>query len=86
MDKKDGGPAFPAELVTERVGGQITRWSTYKGMSLRDWFAGMAMQGLLSNPALVDVVTKDSENWIASKARSQADAMIAEREKEKGDI
>ena len=34
----DGGPAFPAM-------GNVT----HKGMSLRDWFAGQALTGLLTN-------------------------------------
>lgn len=34
MRKGDGGPAFPAAGLSD-------------GMSLRDWFAGMAMQGML---------------------------------------
>ena len=34
----DGGPAFPSHPD-----------SAYAGMTLRDWFAGMALQGLLTN-------------------------------------
>lgn len=38
----DGGPAFPfAEATTD--------FSVSPGMTLRDWFAGMAMQGLLAS-------------------------------------
>jgi hypothetical protein len=33
----DGGPAFP-----------VSSWFDFKGMTLRDWFAGMALQGVLS--------------------------------------
>ena len=47
-------------------------------MDLRDQFAGMVLQGLISNP----------QNWMVEKeilvasAYSHADAMIAEREKD----
>lgn len=37
--KNDGGPAFP----------QIGRMFPVSGMSLRDWFAGQALSGLLAS-------------------------------------
>lgn len=47
-------PAFPVNGATG--------W--YQGMSLGDWFAGMAMQGILSNPnvrgADSDVIAEDA--------------------------
>ena len=46
-------------------------------ISLRDHFAGLAMQGLLSS----DINTKWDEDDIALIAYGQADAMLAEREK-----
>jgi hypothetical protein len=49
---------------------------TYCGMTLRDWFAGMAMQGILSDPALMYPA-----NELAANAYSLADAMIQERSK-----
>lgn len=48
-----------------------------EGISLRDHFAGLAMQGLLSS----DVSAKWGEDDIALIAYGQADAMLAEREK-----
>lgn len=61
----DGGPAFPVENDFNKE---------YKeGMSLRDWFAGMALQTLLSN---------DDEGTIESTARDAyryAAAMLEER-------
>lgn len=43
---KYGGPAFPSQKSETQDG----RWNqTYEpGMTLRDWFAGMALQGLLA--------------------------------------
>ena len=63
----DGGSAFPYET-----------WSRNSGMSLRDWFAGMAMQGHMASWGQHDV-TDYSE--IAVGAYRLADAMIAEKEK-----
>lgn len=57
---KDGGPAFPITIET-RYGPE-----TYSGMSLRDWFAGMALIHLASS---------------AQKAYEIADAMLKERDK-----
>jgi len=52
-------------------------------MSLRDWFAGMALQGFCAN---ADLHGKEQGTWIgdaaARDAYSYADAMLAEREKE----
>lgn len=38
MAKDDGGPAFPRSVVTQDS----------KGVSLRDWFAGQALVGLVA--------------------------------------
>ena len=48
-----------------------------EGISLRDHFAGLAMQGLLSS----DINTKWDEDDIALIAYGQADAMLKRREK-----
>jgi hypothetical protein len=67
MPVKDGGPAFPIQFGIYD-----------KGMSLRDWFAGMALQGLYASG---DVTIGYEHNCL--EAYKIADAMIAEREKEK---
>ena len=59
----DGGRAFPS---TNRL-----------GMSLRDWFAGMAMQG----PLLSDKIWTSYE-FAAREAYAMADAMIEARKKD----
>jgi hypothetical protein len=67
MTQQDnGGPAFPT------VAGQ-TVYSN--GMSLRDWFAGQALAGLLASGGAADW-SNDADN-----AYRAADAMIAERYK-----
>lgn len=68
-----GGPAFPY-VPTDRSG-QIG--PSDPGMSLRDWFAGKAMHGLLASWGHHDV-TDFSE--IAIDAYTIADAMLQTRE------
>jgi len=62
---EDGGPAFPIVLPTG---------SAFKGMTLRDWFAG---QAILSMPGPIhDDGYADAR---AAAAYRQADAMIKAR-------
>jgi hypothetical protein len=52
-------------------------------MTLRDYFAGKAMQGLLSNPKLHDHILKEGGafgGWIESSAYGWADAMLKARQ------
>lgn len=54
-----------------------------EGLDLRDWFAGLALQGLLSNPKLAEEIRKQGgaySGWIEDSAYSWADAMIQQRE------
>ena len=67
--KNAGGTAFP--ISREQEGW----WEP--GMTLRDWFAGRVMTGIMThlegpNPA-----------WAAAKAYQYADAMLIERQKER---
>lgn len=43
VKKNDGGPAFPS------VGLDTPDGIAFEGMSLRDWFAGQALSGLLAS-------------------------------------
>lgn len=47
MSKEDGGPAFPVTPIYAEDANM-----TCSGMSLRDWFAGQALSGLLANGPL----------------------------------
>ena len=51
--KNDGGPAFPGPYGTPT--GQLEILTKQGGMSLRDYFAAKAIQGMLCNPALMNV-------------------------------
>lgn len=69
----DGGPAFP--LVTRWTGDGYPYEYT-NGMSLRDWFAGMALVGYMARPdAQEGMVTAEDCYWYA-------DAMLAVRERQ----
>lgn len=70
---EDGGSAYP--FVCQ----DISRYQVHEpGMALRDYFAGQAMLGMISNPGIKAGV----ENEIVAKvAYNMADAMIAARKK-----
>jgi hypothetical protein len=69
----DGGPAFPCASTNYR---QI-------GMTLRDYFAGKALQGILSNPCLIEL--HEDYRLAAKASHNFADAMLAARERKEGD-
>lgn len=84
-EPNDGGMAFPCEQHETLDG----TWNqTFDpGMSLRDWFAGMALQGLLSadiakkaNPKL-PAWCEPEDGELAGVAYGVADAMIKARNK-----
>lgn len=83
----DGGPAFPLNHTTriERSDGTFSNidQSGDGGMSLRDWFAGQVVIGLLASPELEifnDSKTIDKAKLVTTVYRI-ADAMIVQRNK-----
>lgn len=75
--KKDGGPAFPAPAFA--VPSALDREKVLllgktQGMTLRDWFAGMALQGLLAYPG------EAMADSLPSLAYEYADAMLKARD------
>lgn len=71
MSDETGGPAFPAEMLTER----------FPGMTLLDYFAGQALAGMSANSEMLDNVTQTSTAAIARWSYDIAAAMLAERTK-----
>jgi len=71
MDK-DGGPAFPCDSMKQ--------FPTQEGMSLRDWFAGQALAGIMANSKLM-IVLDEKKQDPASCAYQMADFMLNERNK-----
>lgn len=100
MNDKAGGPAFPMQPIPP-TGPQATStgtpfsmhgvtdvWSPGSpGMTLRDYFAGRSLQGMLSGDGeLLLLMMKDKPasvmgELLAESAYSFADAMLAERAK-----
>lgn len=94
MEKQSGGPAFPqSDLSGYGMGPQTSPDGlSYQvaGMTLRDWFAGKAMQALIAKSKFMDTLGQngkpispdDMEQFrldIAASSLEYADAMIAER-------
>lgn len=75
--------AFPIQNFPLPEGGNLSD----PGMLLRDWFAGLALQGMNASPELMEITSsgsiKDGSafNRMAKMAYLQADAMIAARTK-----
>lgn len=75
----------PNQLAFDPIDGQFNR-----GLTKREHFAGLAMQGLLSNPKAADIIMGHSPNdteitaatIISRTALAYADALIAELNKE----
>ena len=84
--KSDGGPAFPQhDLSSYGIGPAMRGYVPgeeesgryeVEGMSLRDWFAGQAINGLLSAG-----VGTASEKIASDAAYRVADAMLSRRGK-----
>lgn len=74
MTTKDtSGPVYPC---LERGGNGLDL--THPGMTLRQWYAGLAMQGMLACP----VQPQSGPDMFARDAFAMADAMLAEGNKQ----
>ena len=77
-NRTDGGPAFP-QISFDEAG--IASKAMQGGVSVRDYFAAAALQGLLSFSS--DDAGEDNQCRIDVRiAYRYADAMLAERQKE----
>lgn len=72
--KNTGGPVFPVKDDRDH----------FNGMTLRDYFAGKALEGLISKMAFElhadHEKAKEVHKCLAQSAYSYADAMLKERE------
>jgi hypothetical protein len=64
--QNDGGSAFPCPVEYDANGQRASYGS--EGMTLRDWFAGQALVGMLAS---------NTKSWCAEDSYHYADAMIA---------
>lgn len=76
----EGGPAFPCDpFIASKPGHESVAKRLAEGMSLRDYLAAKAMQGMVSSS------TYESGDWeqesIAEQAYQMADAMLRARSK-----
>ena len=80
--QNNGGPAFPSAQLYIPAD---TNHVDYAGMSLRDWFAGMALASIVEKTTIEDmkkIGTGDAlRERCASGAYLLADAMLLERSK-----
>lgn len=72
----DGGPAFPCDVFDPHVDGP----EQHEGMSLRDYFAGKALTGMLGTAGAPCLGGLDGYEDVTAKAvYRMADAMIRAR-------
>lgn len=74
MSTRDGGPAFPSGM-TDITADRSEYWAKDPGMSLRDWFAGQALAGIVAFAMPAPENAKEL-------AYQYADALLAERKKD----
>ena len=94
MSERDGGPAFPTatfrnQPTVNQYGERGSKGMVVDvgGMSLHDWFAGKALQGLMANPNVVGHncnvgwgLVNCTHDVIAGWCSAQADAMLKARD------
>ena len=74
----NSGPAFPIKHIIKE-NGFIVSEINFQGLTKREWFAGMALQGMLAKP--LEGERESSFECYAECSFRYADAMLAEGEK-----
>ena len=77
-NKPENPPAFPRPYSKDDFGDFVQDCPPQSGMTLRDWFAGQALNGMMVGEVGHDT---DRYNIIARRANAIADAMLTERER-----
>jgi len=76
-NKKPNNPnAFPVDGMY--AGESLAKGNS--GMTLRDYFAAKAMQGVISTQSPSDFYKEKNQEWIAENSYKLADAMLKQRE------
>ena len=71
-----GGPAFPCEFIQHKageVGNNVDIYAKSEGITIRDYFAAAAMQGICASGPTI------GNGEISREAYQIADAMLKER-------
>ena len=84
-------PSLNAQRQAAAFGGiSVDSSTTYLGLTKREHFAGLAMQGVLSNPEILELLATEKEmlnantklsDLISKWSRAQADSLLAELDK-----
>ena len=86
MGKDNGGPAFPYDNKSDGDESGFVRTPSSSGMSLRDYLAAKAMQGMLASEALLkssfQLNGQTSMGLLVRAAYETADLMLDEKKKE----
>jgi hypothetical protein len=90
-DINDGGPMAGGLVQTVPMGdafAQVTTLQAVGGLSIRDWMAGMALQGILGYMKELGIAEQETgmerAEGAACMAYHYADAMIAARDRKEG--
>jgi hypothetical protein len=76
-EKINGGPAFPSPgVVIPGLDPNARQQGAYEGMTLRDYFAAKAMQGICAHPETLGLTMPS----VATRSYEMADAMLKARE------
>ena len=81
----DGGPAMPCVMLIQ-VGDPVYTPPTqvhHSGMSLRDYFAAKALQGIIASRKIPGLYDSSDCMCLAEQAYMQSDAMLIARAKER---
>jgi len=77
---KTGGPAFPQGIDQGASEAGFPIAEITGGLTIRDYFAAKALQGLMANPNVVGQHSSWGHDEIASFTLKQADASLKARE------
>ena len=79
----DGGPAFPVQDEGEWLDPKTcTQWQPFNGMTLRDYFAGQALMGILANPNIHSGEVGDK--YVTELTLFFTNAVLSARERKEG--
>lgn len=84
---KDGGPAFPCDpFIASKPGNETVAKRLAEGMSLRDYFAAKAMQGMLADRETILAFANNAHremvgpnDLMATASYGMAEAMLRAR-------